>query len=449
MKSNTFTSQKTLNNSDSYFYNIEKNSIKDLKTAKDSRSPSLEETDFTNNLITKKTLRGRKEKIPFPKNKLKCEICLEFSDFSKEDLISCSICKCLFHRSCYENFEFFENTPQRCIRCECAVKFNKLINEFNCFICGNSNGVLNINHATGCFYHKICLDLLIEFKGVEKGQIFKQKIRKWRFKNSCKFCGRKLSKNRAVIKCKNPKCKEFFHIPCAIEKGMIFDLNYMKKFYKVTNNNDIPFYCSNHNKKISFNYKTYINNRNNSLDFKKNLFQNDFNLNENEEKNEKMTFHELNEEMSQNKNIENNETISRNKEIEMKKIIDNNKIISIIEEENRNNKNTENILSQKNYEIYESKENNINNRMDINMDMEIDRDVNSENNSSSNVFKLDFEKFDLENENSNKINEDSILNGRFIKENFDGYNSDNNSFNNENDFLLFRLKSSKSISLNE
>ena len=56
--------------------------------------------------------------------------------------------------------------------------------------------------------------------------ITKDKIKKWRYKNSCKFCGKKLSKNIAVTKCKNPKCKEHYHIPCAVVKGIIFNLKF-------------------------------------------------------------------------------------------------------------------------------------------------------------------------------------------------------------------------------
>lgn len=446
MKSNLFSPIKPLNNKDSYYFNIEKNQFANLKTAKDSRSPSLEETDFTNNLITRKTFRGRKEKIPFPKNKLKCEICLEFADYSKEDLISCSMCKCLFHKCCYENFAFFENSSYMCIRCTYAVKLNKSINEFNCFICGNSNGVLNINSATKCFYHKICLDLLIEFKGLEGQHIYKEKVRKWRYKNSCRYCGEKLSKNKAVIKCKNPKCKEFYHIPCAIEKGMIFDLNYMKKFYNVANNNEIPFYCSNHNKKISFKFKTYINNSENCLNCNKNLFRNDFNINENDEQ---MTFHELDEDIGQNHIIENEETISGNKEIELKNI--NNNVISIIEEENINNKDNENILVQKNNENDGPKENNINNNIDVFMDIDMDDSFDKKNNS--NAFKLDFEKYFKENEKNNQMNDDCISNDKIFKDNiyqnFGGFNPNNNDFNNTNEILFCRQKSFKSLSFIE
>ena len=78
----------------------------------------------------------------------------------------------------------------------------------------------------------------------------KEKIRRWRYKNSCKYCGEKLSKSVAVIKCKKPKCKDYYHVPCAVVKGMIFSLNFMRKYYNISKNEQIPFYCSNHNKKI-------------------------------------------------------------------------------------------------------------------------------------------------------------------------------------------------------
>jgi hypothetical protein len=112
----------------------------------------------------------------------------------------------------------------------------------------------------GIYYHQICLDNLPELNCLPDEEITKDKIKKWRYKNSCKFCGKKLSKNIAVTKCKNPKCKEHYHIPCAVAKGNIFDLKFMKEFYHVDKNNQIPFYCSNHNKKIYNQYKNYLMN---------------------------------------------------------------------------------------------------------------------------------------------------------------------------------------------
>ena len=216
------------------------------------------------NLISRKTNRGRKEKNKFDNNQPKCEVCLEFAEFSKETLISCSICNCFFHKSCFNQYEEITSSDEevkyyRCIRCTHALNLNKNINEFKCFICYHSDKVLKFNRVQGIYYHQICLDNLPELNCLPDEEITKDKIKKWRYKNSCKFCGKKLSKNIAVTKCKNPKCKEHYHIPCAVAKGNIFDLKFMKEFYHVDKNNQIPFYCSNHNKKIYNQYKNYLN----------------------------------------------------------------------------------------------------------------------------------------------------------------------------------------------
>ena len=217
------------------------------------------------NLISRKTNRGRKEKNKFDNNQPKCEVCLEFAEFSKETLISCSTCNCFFHKSCFNQYEEITSSDEevkyyRCIRCTHALNLNKNINEFKCFICYHSDKVLKFNRVQGIYYHQICLDNLPELNCLPDEEITKDKIKKWRYKNSCKFCGKKLSKNIAVTKCKNPKCKEHYHIPCAVAKGNIFDLKFMKEFYHVDKNNQIPFYCSNHNKKIYNQYKNYLMN---------------------------------------------------------------------------------------------------------------------------------------------------------------------------------------------
>ena len=244
----------------------------------DDKSLSIKSKSFTNNslfsqndslsnqnLISRKTNRGRKEKNKFDNNQPKCEVCLEFAEFSKETLISCSICNCFFHKSCFNQYEEITSSDEevkyyRCIRCTHALNLNKNINEFKCFICYHSDKVLKFNRVQGIYYHQICLDNLPELNCLPDEEITKDKIKKWRYKNSCKFCGKKLSKNIAVTKCKNPKCKEHYHIPCAVAKGNIFDLKFMKEFYHVDKNNQIPFYCSNHNKKIYNQYKNYLMN---------------------------------------------------------------------------------------------------------------------------------------------------------------------------------------------
>lgn len=345
MKPSLITPQKTLNAGDNPISFGDCKSNQNCKTSQDSRSPSSEETECSHCLISRKTLRGRKEKISLPKNRLKCEICLEFYDFSKEDLISCSTCKCIFHKSCYDQYQLYnsptsEVSSYKCQRCVYALNLNKSIYEYRCFICDSSNGVLSRNNINGLFYHKLCIYLLNEFKDLEEEDICKKFIRKWRYKSTCHYCGEKLSPNKAVIKCKKPKCKEFFHIPCAVEKGMIFDLNYMKKYYNVSSFNEIPFYCSNHNKKVSFNYKTQVMNNNSHLKCQKGLFNNEFDINENNEQN---ILADTFERIIENKFIENSTTFFGSVDNKLKNIFkcNNSFSISIIDEENINDKNNE------------------------------------------------------------------------------------------------------------
>jgi hypothetical protein len=400
---NCKSSKKSLNSSDCYCININKLSIQDLKTAKDSRSPSLEENEVIYNLIHRKTKRGRKEKISIPKNKLKCGICLELSDYLSEDLISCSTCKCLFHISCYNQSELTvledSSSSYKCIRCVHALNIGKPITDFHCFICGNSNGVLNRNNITKDFYHQICLDLLSELKGYEGEDICKDKIRKWRYKNSCRYCGEKLCKEKAVIKCKNPKCKQFFHIPCSIEKGMIFDLKFMKKYYKVNKFSDIPFYCSNHNKKISFLYKDYVLNKNQNQNEKKSIYDI---INNKESK----TFFNKIQKYKKKKN--NNDRI---KKIKKKFVITNNN--------NNNNNIKPNIEENSSINKSKNKENNFFHESDTNI-------IN--NNPFETIEKIvDFEEIIKDNMNRNIFPDYLELNHPLLKS-----HSDNN-FNKESE----------------
>ena len=229
-----------------------------IQTFQENINENKTEKISLHQFIKKKTLRGRKEKISLPKNNLKCEICLKYFKENSSESITCLKCGCNCHPQCNNTISLNYQIPFLCERCTYAKEINEPINEFKCFICNNTDGILNYNQFTKNFYHQICVDLIPEFKNVHLSNIKKENLRRWRYKNSCKYCGKKLNKNEAVIKCKNPKCKEFFHIPCAIEKGLIFDMNFMKNFYDVNCNADIPFYCSNHNKKISNAYKNYV-----------------------------------------------------------------------------------------------------------------------------------------------------------------------------------------------
>ena len=62
-----------------------------------------------------------------------------------------------------DEYEILDNSTYKCIRCAYALKDNKSLNKYKCFICGNFNKVFNRNILNNCFYHKIYLNMLNEF----------------------------------------------------------------------------------------------------------------------------------------------------------------------------------------------------------------------------------------------------------------------------------------------
>ena len=222
-----------------------------------------------------------------------------------------------------------------------------------------------------------------------------------------------------MIKCKNPRCKEYYHIPCAIQKGMIFDLNYMKKFYNVSNNEEIPFYCSNHNKKISFIYKTYVMNDCNGVNCRKNLIQDDFHIYDNEEKKPFPVFDQIGDQF-----LQNNPTLfgCDDEKIKSSRLRTINSVLSITEGKKENS------------EIEKE------NGPEIDNNMEVDDSFENQNNP----FKLDIETILNEEKNKNeRCQQDDIFCGdetqislSRLNSNFYGSNNDNGLISRQNSFNI-------------
>lgn len=223
-----------------------------------------EQSDINFFFLSKKTRRGRKSNFQLPEGP-RCTICLEFEEFSSEPIEKCSQCNSLFHFSCYESLltsSISNKTTMRsikesnfvCCKCDFANNQKRSIESIKCGICNMSYGILEQQDSnSGLFYHLFCKRLIPEL--VEEPM---DNLRKWRYKNSCHFCKAKLSKDLPVIKCLNSKCKEFYHIPCAIEKGMLFSIGFQALFYNKKNEESIPFYCSCHNKRLVTCYKEHM-----------------------------------------------------------------------------------------------------------------------------------------------------------------------------------------------
>ena len=108
-------------------YHANKNDTNDNNNTNNDISNTL----ILNQVINKKTKRGRKSKNELPQYD-KCAICLEYSHFSKEMFIQCEICKCNFHKSCYKK-DLHINEPNKtciCERCFIARENNKDISQY-------------------------------------------------------------------------------------------------------------------------------------------------------------------------------------------------------------------------------------------------------------------------------------------------------------------------------
>ena len=382
--------------------------------------PSPQDYNLSRNQISKKTNRGRKEKISLPKYMIKCEICLQYKDISKEEIIFCCVCKCLFHKSCNPQYEVLPSISDkiqlyRCIRCSQAIKSNKPITDYKCFICDHSNYCLNYNTQNRLFYHQICLFFINELHNLKKEEMIREMIRKWRYKNSCKYCGEKLSKSVAVIKCSKPQCKEYYHTLCAIDKGMIFDLTFMKKYYNKSNFTQIPFFCVNHNKKISHEYKTDLMNK----------------LNEKEkEKEDKKTFQNVSD-FEEEKENEKNE-MECNEEDGLCKDMASMSIFDSEDEKENENKAEEDLIEQ-----------NSGTNDSMNMDVE-----DSGSNDANNIFNLDFKKI-IENVENDKKNFNYYEQLNLRNNNYkNGFNVDDFCSNKNRDLIMIREDSNNYLKYN-
>ena len=188
------------------------------------------------------------------KNSLKCSICLEYEIFSSK-CYKCINCLSYFHIECYNLFNFSEEEADKiknnnlnnfvCPRCVDEKRFG-LNFSISCYLCGEHGGIIK-KFRDNQYTHHYCY------------VFFRNKLHQ--IKNGkCNFCK---IKNIPLLKCEFLGCKEKYHIKCALEKGLIFSLSYMKEKNNEENkkesfNEKIKFLCETHNKNLIDNYAQYI-----------------------------------------------------------------------------------------------------------------------------------------------------------------------------------------------
>ena len=183
-------------------------------------------------------------------NETRCSICL-----GEEKIVPncyrCITCSAVFHIECYNLFKFDETKEEilpnteninnfECYRCK---EEKKLETNIKCYACKAHSGIIK-KFEEEKYLHHYCYVFFKDGFDVLKGGI-------------CKSCAHK---KIPVLKCQERNCKEKYHIQCAIDKKIIFWLPYMREQEKIkeeTFNNQIPFFCAEHNKPLMDNFAEF------------------------------------------------------------------------------------------------------------------------------------------------------------------------------------------------
>ena len=148
-------------------------------------------------------------------NEIRCSICLKYQKLSSK-CYKCSVCSSYFHLECYNLFNFTNDESDKinennsnlnnfiCLRCVDEKKNNS---KYNCYLCGEHDGI--IKKYKDQYIHHYCN--IFNLNHPKNGKC-----------NNCKI------KNIPVLKCDYHGCKNKYHMKCALEKGIIFSLPYMR-----------------------------------------------------------------------------------------------------------------------------------------------------------------------------------------------------------------------------
>jgi hypothetical protein len=197
-----------------------------------------------------------------------CSICLEYDKYSLSKCIQCKQCNSYFHLNCYkQNSSSFQATDNNNFICyKCSYIHNTIdVPIPTCFLCSDTKGIIFQLKPSNKWCHVYCKRFFQETVQYETqsspdggGDV---ELRKWRYKSICKVC-HCIIKNVPVIKCANKKCKNYYHINCAVQKNVIFNIAYQNDFFGI---NDVhmkskvyPFYCNYHNRNLVNEYKEYL-----------------------------------------------------------------------------------------------------------------------------------------------------------------------------------------------
>ena len=288
-------------------------------------------------------------------NEIRCSICLGYEKLVP-NCFKCILCSSYFHLECYnlfklpetkENILKEENLPNfECFRCKEEKILSKNI---TCYLCKTHNGITK-KLENDKYLHHYCY---VFFKDslMNKGG------------GSCKNCSHK---KIPVLKCQETKCKDKYHIQCAIDKQIIFWLPFMREEDKINKekfNDKILFFCEIHNEDLIKNYNDYYttmllskNDKNEEPINNNNISTNNHEKNPEIKNNDKNNSEIIPQKMPES---ESNNIPNEQKSIKEEKKIENNDM-NEKDNEKEKDKNNENIIPNINLHIGINTNNNLN-----------------------------------------------------------------------------------------
>ena len=288
-------------------------------------------------------------------NEIRCSICLGYEKLVP-NCFKCILCSSYFHLECYnlfklpetkENILKEENLPNfECFRCKEEKILSKNI---TCYLCKNHNGITK-KLENDKYLHHYCY---VFFKDslMNKGG------------GSCKNCSHK---KIPVLKCQETKCKDKYHIQCAIDKQIIFWLPFMREEDKINKekfNDKILFFCEIHNEDLIKNYNDYYttmllskNDKNEEPINNNNISTNNLEKNPEIKNNDKNNSEIIPQKMPES---ESNNIPNEQKSIKEEKKIENNDMNEKNNEKEKD-KNNENIIPNINLHTGNNTNNNLN-----------------------------------------------------------------------------------------
>ena len=386
-----------------------KDSINDLKSDLDSSSNK----QFLNRKKKRDTnISPEIFDFQYSINEIRCSICL-----GEEKLVpncyKCKTCSAYFHLECYNLFTLEETKEEKisleniidfeCFRCKEEKNSSKKV----CFACNTHVGIIKKYKEDKYLHHYCYVFFKDNLDGLKGG--------------NCKVCGHK---RIPVLKCQETKCKEKYHIQCAIDKKIIFWLPFMRGYEKINEakfNDKIPFLCEEHNKALIDNFveysKTMIISKNDINEPEKNNEQINIDKNDNNEKQfspQKTPEIETNNIINNNNEVKNEiKPIKEEKSNEKEKII--NTVINIPQEKKSDNNllNLNNAISNMNIEEEKGKEKEKEKEIEKEKNISSDNNLMMLSNKNSEKISLSPKKIDL------SKNPSKVLTNSFVSNDID------------------------------